>query len=134
MKFVLKILIIFEMTVFICDGVTICERDDATCGQSSFSYPDGLTWDESSADELWSWLRVQLRKDLKTFCSDDVSTNDISNVVEKSVSIVAKTTSCDKTTATTFQGSVDRNGFPKGSGFLRRMTDNEARMKAGSKK
>ena len=139
MKLVLNLLLV--ATVSFGDGLRVCQRDDdATCGQTttgkkqlSYYNSENLNWDETSLDELWHWLKSQLRKDLRTFCVDgDVSTDDAS-AVDASVSIVGKTTSCDRST-TTFQGSVDVSGFPKGPGVLHRLPENEVKNKPGSKK
>ena len=125
-----------------CDGFRVCERNDPSCqeptttGQtgiskkrenldSDFSYPDNFKWDDMSSDDLWGWLRSQLRKDLTTFCRQNKKKQNKNDANEPSVSVVTMSSSnCDKI-RTTFKGSVDKNGLPKSIGVLHALSDRE---------
>ncbi len=134
----LKVFLVFGFCAFsCCHGFRVCERNDPSCqepmetdGQnqnreilnSDFSYPDNLKWDEMSSNDLWGWLKSQLRKDLTTFCGKNENKNELN---EPSVSIVKMSSSnCDKI-KTSFKGSVDKNGLPKSIGVIHALSDKE---------
>jgi len=46
----------------------VCTKDSCPGG---FSYPQELDWEESSASEIWSWLKSQSKKEAVTFCKEN---------------------------------------------------------------
>ncbi len=135
-----SILFVLMMTclVMLTNSFRVCEKNGTTCekttlGQNIFSYSDNLSWDEMSSDQLWGWLKGQLRKDLTTFCKETTRHIEDESLNEPSVSVVAKVANCDRQT-TTFRGRVDKEGLPKGHGIIFALPDREIQTIANSKK
>ena len=98
--------------------------DQATCDNSTSDTSNNDSWDESSSEEIWGWLKTQLRKDLMTFCKDGSGDENDKNLNRDSLSMVEKIYKCEKFT-TEFKGNVDKNGWPKSKGVLQALYERE---------
>jgi hypothetical protein len=95
--------------------------DEGTCDTDNSSIDN---WSDSSTEEIWGWLKTQLRKDLMTFCNEEIDDKNAENLNEHFLSVIQKLTKCE-TISTEFKGSFDKNDWPKNKGVLHALFERE---------